>query len=122
MHALITVVSQVTPAHAVSTKMYMPRVVGWIVQVSHHRHTQTASLCFFLQPTLLSQIMIPSSLKRETYLNGTFTLWHTLWDFYDHNGFFHITQDQVHVTIICLTSVRVSSLLCLRAPVMHVED
>src|SRR6266481_4131346 len=121
-HALITVVSQVTPAHAVSTEMYMPRVAGWIIQVSHHRHAQTASLCFFLQPTSLSQIMILSSLKHETYLNGTFTLWHTLWDFYNHEGFFHITQDQVYVTIICLTSVQVSSPSCLGAPVTHMED
>src|SRR6266481_733734 len=43
MHTLITVVSQVTPAHAISTEMYMPRVVGWIVQVSHHRHAQTGA-------------------------------------------------------------------------------
>src|SRR6266481_5399549 len=43
MHALITVVSQVTPAHAVSTEMYTPRVAGWIIQVSHHCHTQTGA-------------------------------------------------------------------------------
>src|SRR6266481_3170104 len=121
-HALITVVSQVTPVHAVSTEMYMPRVAGWIVLVSHHCHAQTASLCFLLQPMSLSQIMILSSLKCETYLNGTFALWHTLRDFYDHDGFFHITQDQVHVTIICLMSTQVSSPSCLRAPVTHMED
>ena len=66
--------------------------------------------------------MIPSSLKHETYLNSTFALWRTLRDFYDHDGFFHITQDQVHVTIVCLTSARVSSPSCLGAPVTHVED
>ena len=89
------------------------KVAKWNVQVSHHRHAQTTSLCFFSQPTSLCQTVITSNLKRGTYPNGTVALRRTFRDLYDHDGLFNITQDQVHVTIVCLWNARVSGPSCL---------